>query len=181
MRPASLAPESQKGMTMTRFRTVVCAVDFSETSQEAVAVARDIAEGAGAHLHLVHVVLDPLQLPWSLETAAFDFAEMLRTWIQSAEQELSKLAASLPPALPPATQAVVVGRPPAEIVRYAEGHAADVIVMGTHGYSAVKRFLLGSVADQVVRQATCPVLVVPHRAVRHGASPSPPVTATSAR
>ena len=43
---------------MTRFRTVVCAVDFSETSQDAVAVARDIAEGAGAHLHLLHVVLD---------------------------------------------------------------------------------------------------------------------------
>jgi nucleotide-binding universal stress UspA family protein len=167
-------------MTMTRFRTVVCAVDFSETSQDAVAVARDIAEGAGAHLHLLHVVLDPLQLPWSVETVAIDFAEWLRNWIRSAEEELSKLAASLPPGSPPATQAVVVGRPPAEIVRYAEGHAADVIVMGTHGYGAVKRFLLGSVADQVVRQATCPVLVVPHRAVRHGVSPSPPVTATSA-
>ena len=59
---------------MTRFRTVVCAVDFSETSQDAIAVARDIAEGASAHLHLVHVVLDPLQLPWILETAAIDFA-----------------------------------------------------------------------------------------------------------
>src|SRR4029450_2680879 len=86
-----------EGMAMTRFRTVVCAVDFSETSQDAVAVARDIAEGASAHLHLVHVVLDPLQLPWSLETAAMDFAEMLRNWIQSTEQELSKLADSLPP------------------------------------------------------------------------------------
>jgi nucleotide-binding universal stress UspA family protein len=166
-------------MTMTRFRTVVCAVDFSETSQDAVAVARDIAEGAGAHLHLLHVVLDPLQLPWSVETAAIDFAEWLRNWIRIAEEELSKLAASLPPS-PPATQAVVVGRPPAEIVRYAEGHGADVIVMGTHGYGAVKRFLLGSVADQVLRQATCPVLVVPHRTVRHGVSPSPLVAAKSA-
>src|SRR4029453_3401945 len=163
-------------MTMTRFRTVVCAVDFSETSQDAVAVARDIAEGAGAHLHLLHVVLDPLQLPWSVETVAIDFAEWLRNGIRRAGEGLSKLAASLPPDSPPATQAVVVGRPPAEIVRYAEGHAADVIVMGTHGYGAVKRFLLGSVADQVLRQATCPVLVVPHRSLRHGALPSPSVT-----
>jgi nucleotide-binding universal stress UspA family protein len=145
---------------MWPFRSVVCAVDFSETSQEAFAVAQDIASCSGARLHLVHAVIDPLQLPWSVETAAVDFAELLRSWIQGAEEGLSKLAASLPADSPPATQAVVVGRPPAEIVRYAEDHAADVIVMGTHGYGAVRRFLLGSVVDQVLRQASCPVLVV---------------------
>jgi hypothetical protein len=85
-----------EGITMWLFRSVVCAGDFSETSQEAFAVAQDIASCSGARLHLVHAVIDPLQLPWSVETAAVVFAELLRSRIQGAEEGLSKLAASLP-------------------------------------------------------------------------------------
>jgi nucleotide-binding universal stress UspA family protein len=171
---------NQKDITMATFRSVVCAVDFSDTSQDALAVARDIAQQSGGRLFLVNVVLDPLQLPWSVETAGIDFAEMLRTWIQQAEQDLSKLVASQPAGSPPVTSAVIVGRPAAEIVRYAEEHAADVLVMGTHGYGLVKRFLLGSVADQVLRQATCPVLVVPHQTLRRSVPSTQPHTTTSA-
>ena len=65
------------------------------------------------------------------------------------------------------TTAVVVGAPANEIVRYAEAHHADVIVLGSHGHGLVRRFLLGSVADKLVRQAPCAVLVVPHRTLRH--------------
>ena len=71
------------------------------------------------------------------------------------------------------TTAVVVGAPANEIVRYAEAHHADVVVLGSHGHGLVRRFLLGSVADKIVRQAPCAVLVVPHRTLRP-ARPAPP-------
>ena len=61
---------------------------------------------------------------------------------------------------------MLVGTPAEEIARFARQHGADLIVMGTHGYGPVRRFLLGSVADRVVREASCPVLLFPHRDLR---------------
>ena len=58
------------------------------------------------------------------------------------------------------TTAVEVGAPANEIVRYAESTAPTSIVLGSHGHGLVRRFLLGSVADKLVRQAPCAVLVV---------------------
>ena len=66
------------------------------------------------------------------------------------------------------TTAVEVGAPANEIVRYADEHRANVVVLGSHGHGLVRRFLLGSVADKLVRQAPCAVLVVPHRTLLHG-------------
>ena len=67
----------------------------------------------------------------------------------------------------------MVGAPAIEIVRYAEQHRADVVVLGSHGHGLVRRFLLGSVADKMVRQAPCAVLVVAHRTLRHQAATPP--------
>ena len=53
-----------------------------------------------------------------------------------------------------------IGHPADEIVKFAESHAIDLIVMGTHGREGVARVLIGSVAETVVRRATCPVLTI---------------------
>jgi nucleotide-binding universal stress UspA family protein len=63
------------------------------------------------------------------------------------------------------TTAVTCGMRAAEIVRYAAEQGADAIVLGSDGHGLV-RFMLGSVADRVIRHASCPVLVVLHRALR---------------
>jgi nucleotide-binding universal stress UspA family protein len=63
---------------------------------------------------------------------------------------------------------VLIGRPDAEIVAYADKSAADLIVMGTHGRSGIGHAILGSVAERVVQHAHRPVLIVPFRK-----SPSP--------
>ena len=55
-----------------------------------------------------------------------------------------------------------IGTPAEEIVRYADARDVDLIIMGTHGRSGVAHLLLGSVAEQVVRTAPCPVLLVRH-------------------
>jgi nucleotide-binding universal stress UspA family protein len=52
------------------------------------------------------------------------------------------------------------GMPPAEIIRYARDISIDMIVMGTHGYSGLEHAIIGSVAENVVRRAPCPVLTV---------------------
>ena len=58
--------------------------------------------------------------------------------------------------------AMRIGMPADEIVQYADEHAIDLIVMGTHGREGVMRVVLGSVAETVVRRARCPVLTVHH-------------------
>ncbi len=65
----------------------------------------------------------------------------------------------------PTETAIVEGKPYVEIIRFAEEHGIDLIVMSTRGHSGLSRWLLGSVADRVVRGATVPLLLVPAREV----------------
>jgi len=151
---------------MTPFRTIVVATDFSDTAREALQTALEISRQGGARLHIVNVVPDPLHQPWMVETAGVDWVALRREWLDASHAQMADLLRTMQIPQGEVVTAVVPGRPAHEIVGYAETHGADLIVMGTHGYGTVRRFLLGSVADQVLRQATCPVLVVPHRAVK---------------
>ena len=72
-----------------------------------------------------------------------------------ANQHMSELNASV-------RQVVVLGNPFEQIVRYAREEKIDLIVMGTHGHSALASMLLGSVAEKVIRKAPCAVLSVRH-------------------
>jgi len=147
---------------MTMFTTIVVAIDFSGMSHEVVRCAARLAsDSPGSRLHLVHVVPDPVQQLWSVESIAVDFGMLQETWKTDARARLQALAAA--EGLPPAsfTLAVLVGQAAESILAFAAEQSADVIVLGTHGYGPVKRFLLGSVAERVLRGATCPVLTVP--------------------
>jgi hypothetical protein len=70
------------------------------------------------------------------------------------------------------TLAIEWGQPAIEIVRYAREHAIDLIAMGTHGRGGLKRLLLGSVAESVVRGAPCPALTIHHWERRVSARPA---------
>jgi nucleotide-binding universal stress UspA family protein len=151
---------------MSAFQNILVPVDFSDTSDEAWRVACDLARTSGSFLHLLHVAPDPLSQAWAVETVALDYSGMTRQWIEEAE---AKLAAIQPgPGIEPArvTRVVASGAAYPGIMEYANRHAADLIVMGTHGYGPVMHLLLGSVAERVVRHASCPVLTVPHRSLR---------------
>ncbi len=121
-------------------REVLCATDFSHSSDAAVRAAADYARQFGARLHLLHVAwpgIDPTVPPL-----------------------LAKLADELGAQVPVVT-AVESGQPATGIVQYAERHGIDLIVVGTHGRTGVTRALLGSVAERILRTAACPVLTVP--------------------
>ena len=151
---------------MAPFRTIVAALDFSDTSRDALQAALELASPGHGRIHLLHVVPDVLRMPWMVEAPGIDFADLQRRSNEEAQERLTALAASLPRQRLDVSTAVVVGTAAIEIARYATEHAADVIVLGSHGHGVVKRYMLGSVAERVIRQATCPVLVVPHRTLR---------------
>ena len=152
---------------MSVFRTIVAAIDFSETSDDALRVACALAACHGSELHLLHVIPDARQQAWSVEAPGLDFSALQQESIADAEQQLA--ARALPTSETPlrVVRRVIAGLPAArEIAQYAASHGADLIVVGSHGYGPVRRLVLGSVADRVVRLAPCPVLTVPHHTLR---------------
>jgi nucleotide-binding universal stress UspA family protein len=152
---------------MSVFRTIVAAIDFSETSDDALKIACELAACHGSELHLLHVIPDARQQAWSVEAPGLDFSALQQESMADAERMLADRTVAVTASLPRVVRKVVAGLPAArEIDQYASDHRADLIVVGTHGYGPVRRLVLGSVADRVVRMAPCPVLTVPHQTLR---------------
>ena len=138
--------------------------DFSETADVAMTYAGALADAFGATLHLIHVLENTN--PAGGWTAGTHYvpppSELIEGMEHEAEKELKTAFAKLRPQPPKFVLAVRAGSPLVEIVRYAKEQHIDVIVMGTHGHGPVAHLLLGSVAENVVRRAPCPVLTVRH-------------------
>ena len=143
---------------------ILVAIDFSESSLFALAEARLLADAYGATLHLLHVVSEPLEEPWS----GFVPADSLMATVERLQKEASNRLAALVPPADVARGRVVVstgwGDPADEILKYAATHDVNLVVCGTHGRRGFNRFVTGSVAERVVRFAPCPVLTV-HSAI----------------
>lgn len=144
---------------MPLIRRVVVPVDFSPSSQQAVDYAVDLARQYGAELHLLHVLLDLDAIAAEPGVAFAPVDEWMPQLVKLAEKKLADLKASVSSGLTTVT-AVRDGSPGSEVVRYATDVKADLIVMSTHGRTGLKHILLGSVAENVIRHAACPVLVV---------------------
>jgi nucleotide-binding universal stress UspA family protein len=142
------------------FREIVCAIDFSPSSQRALAYALDIAQEADARITLLHVIDLPPELhelprapridvPAMREAAEADCLRQLRTMVPESAHTYCTIHTD-----------VIEGNPAREIVRMAEQRGADLIVMGVHGRGAVDMLLFGSKTHAVLRDAPCPVLTV---------------------
>jgi nucleotide-binding universal stress UspA family protein len=145
---------------MMRLKTILVPSDFSECSDAAVRYGLELARRFDAKLHLLHVVQDPATQAWAAEGFTLPILEVVAQWQKEAQ---TRLIASVPAAdAGRVTAFVTVTSPYPEILRYANEHAVDLIVMGTHGRGAVTHMLLGSIAEKVVRRAPCAVLTVRH-------------------
>lgn len=151
---------------MIKLDSILLPTDFSDCAREAAGHAFALAEQFNADLHLLHVSHDvSTQLPdFGMGLAFPAYVENLPERIQKQEEEAIRQLTELTPdgwsEQHGVTIAVKRGQPFVEIIRYAREHAADLIVIGTHGRSALAQVLLGSVAERVVRKAPCPVLTV---------------------
>ncbi len=145
---------------------VVLATDFSRHSERAFEYASVIAEQFDSELHLLHVIHTPeTSVPeFGMGLAFPAYLENLPKQIEEAEKRAIAKLAELTPQKWAGHRPVVLatrnGPPFLEIIRYAREHKADLLVMGTHGRSALPHVLLGSVAEKVVRKASCAVLTV---------------------
>ncbi len=141
---------------MRAWLKILCAVDFSEGSRLALEDGAELARRFGAELVLVHVreptravatELEPS--PERLEQEAVELGRKLENWRREAERLAGR-----------EVRAVLVSGPAAaEIVRIAGAERFDLVVAGTHGRTGLGRLLVGSVAERLVRESPCPVLV----------------------
>ena len=133
---------------------ILVPVDFSEGSDLALDWATVLARDTGATLLLVHVEAIPL-------TDAGG-GEFIYAVPEPPTQELAERLEKVLPKDPqvPFLHRMLTGDPARSILRTAESEDVDLIVMGTHGRRGLSRLLMGSVAEEVVRKAPCPVLTV---------------------
>jgi nucleotide-binding universal stress UspA family protein len=139
------------------FRKILVAVDGSAVAARAADVGFDLARSLAAELALIHVV-DPMIVTYAPE-GGMTGSELIALGQQEGKRLLSTFAQRVS-LQPPPLEFIHVGRSASEIVKAARDWPADLIVIGSHGREGVKRLVLGSVAEAVLRQATCPVLVV---------------------
>jgi nucleotide-binding universal stress UspA family protein len=149
---------SQGGMTMD-IKNVLFVTDFSEGSARALPYAVDLARLYGAKLYCAHVVYDVAKTAgWYVPHVSID--EIYTDMEKSAQAELDKTFIDEMRGLQNVERVVLKGIPYEEITKFAVAHEIDLIVMGTHGRRGIDRMLFGSTAEQVVRNAPCPVLSV---------------------
>lgn len=140
-------------------KKILVPIDFSDCSQFALRYAVNLAKQVDGSLILVHVA-SSLIAPPEMQYVHVDLKQFQGEIETHASAKLTALAQKEIPATVPASPIVRHGTPWEEITRVAKDRKADLIVIGTHGYSALKQMLLGSTAEKVVRSAGCPVLVV---------------------
>ena len=150
---------------------ILLAIDGSDTGAHATEVAVELCENTGSELHLVYVgedaysatlvypeVADPEWVeredPVVIAQLQHQFEEMSRRVLDTQAEKVREVGGTI-------TQAHLrMGKAPAEIVDLAEELGTGLVVLGSRGLGGIRRALMGSVSDSVVRHAHCPVLVV---------------------
>jgi len=132
---------------------ILVPIDFSPYSDAALALATSLARDGGGTLVLAHVEVIPIS------AAGGEYLYAIPE--PPTEELLDKLEHVTPPdSHVPVEHRLLAGDPADAIIRLAESDNIDLIVMGTHGRRGLRRLLMGSVAEAVVRAAPCPVLTV---------------------
>ena len=144
---------------MVALRNILVATDFSEPSNVAVAYGRDLARNYNARLHVMHVVED-VMLRYGAEVG-MALPALQEDLVKAARRDLESRITDEDRRQLNAVAVIDTGANiSAAICDYAKNNSIDLIVKGTHGRGAVQHFLMGSVAERVVRTPPCPVLTV---------------------
>lgn len=148
------------------FSRILVPTDFSPPSDAALEYARILAAKFGSSLQILHVIDDPTAASEFVPDGFAPSTEDIRTvLLDHAHKRLERLLNLVDRSRYHAHAEAVLGLPPQTIVDYAMATGTALIVMGTHGRTGLAHLLMGSVAEQVVRTASCPVLTVRQVAV----------------
>lgn len=154
---------------MKTINKILCPVDFSDPSREAVQHAADLAKHFSARLFLFHAISETDYSPsqsYTLTPALIDqMIQITEHMKENAGNALNELIEDIIPPGISAEHHVDVGDPAKSIVLAAKEGGVDLIVMSTHGRSGIRGLFFGSVAEKVVRNAECPVLTMKPKSV----------------
>ncbi|MDH5673832.1 MAG: universal stress protein [Myxococcales bacterium] len=149
---------------MSRIQKILCPVDFSAGSAQALQQAVDLARRLGASVQVLHTYEMPrFKVPAGFAAESgepgepFDFKKAVDSEL---DEHLSELRQKVDSERVPLSTRLIQGPPAATIVDHASSQGFDLIVMGSHGRSGLDRLLLGSVTERVLRLSRCPVLTV---------------------
>ncbi len=136
---------------------ILVPIDFSDPAGRALQVAKAMASSYGAMLHLVYV-LEPLTIPVSI-TRSVSIHDLVPDVIEKSRARLLAFYEGTPGPEAAVSYHIREGHPAQTIITEAEEHLADLILLAPKGMTGVERFLFGSVAERVVRTASCPVFI----------------------
>ena len=145
---------------MIHISNILYPTDFSDLSLRALEYAQWLALRLGARLHCLHVVDDSYQFWMATDVSAMPVGPPIEEVLNDGAKRLGEFLQQHLEAGVECRQAVRRGQAATEIINYAQQEKIDLVVLGTHGRSAVGQALLGSVAKKVVRKSPCPVLTV---------------------
>ncbi len=148
-------------------KTILVGTDYSLESRNAANHALELARCFGANVHLLHAWLAPYARTEGEEPAApvdADHPDLFVLMRRSAEEQMTRFLASLDTAEVVVTTSVESGDPKTILLRHAERHDCDWVVLGKRSSSPIADWFLGNVAAYVVRHCQAPVLVVPNGA-----------------
>ncbi len=144
---------------MIQIQKILVPTDFSPHSDIALRYACEFASSFGAELHLLHVIEDLISEYDGIASIPGDYRSQIRA---EAERRIASLLSTGWDNGKAVVRKTHAGTPFLEILRYAQDNSIDLIVLGTHGRSALSHAIMGSVAEKVVRHARVPVLTVRH-------------------
>jgi universal stress protein A len=154
-----------------RVRRILAPVDFSEVSNQSLDAAISLADQLGAKLVVLHAV-EPVYFAGTMFGPEINVPQLVEEQRRAASSAMHDIIVRLKKKGVDGTGLVETGAPYDVILRTADEKKCDLIVMGTHGRSGVSHLLLGSVAEKIVRGATCPVLTIRGSAAKKRTAPA---------
>lgn len=148
---------------MLQIRKILCPIDFSEASLQGLEEAIEYAVHFEAELCLTHIIYNGI--PLGADAAGY-FAllpELQEIPHHNVEKKLQEITSELRAQGVRTSYVIGTGETGLGIVKFANELQADLIIIGTHGWTGWKRIIFGSVAEKVMRYARCQVLTVPVR------------------
>src|SRR5215471_15184239 len=156
-------------------QTILVATDLSKASAPATAYAFSLARALNARLYVIYVVPeDDVRLLTAISghlQSEVTPATLVDTFYAEADKRLATLVQDAGAQALVPERLIVTGQPAAAIMSWAAAKHVQLIIIGTHGRHGVTRLLMGSVAERVLRESPCAVLIVP--AKMGSADPSP--------
>jgi len=145
------------------YRRILCPVDFSDASMNALKYATSMAQEADGRLTVLHVVAHEFENTADMASAISDAGMTIGSFVKQREEAIRRRlqdAVGTAPEFCTVEPLLIHGKPWREVLRIAAERQSDLIVMGVHGRGAADLLFFGSTTEHVVREAPCPVLTL---------------------